>query len=184
MNEAATGYHRRKDPAAVRAALLAAAESLAAANGVQSLTIQAVAAAAGVTKGGLLHHFPGKDALIRALQDLSFSAFEAEIDRLMAADPQPHGRFTRAYIRACLAPAPAPAPGASAALITALWAEPDLRRDWHGWMTRQEARHAATDGGTALKLLRFAADGVWLAMNDGQDVQTLLPALLNATEAA
>lgn len=165
----------------MRAAILAEAEALAGRLGVQALTLQAVAEAAGVTKGGLLHHFPGKEALIGALQELCFTAFEAEIERHMAEDPAPAGRFTRAYVRACLMPVADPAPGASAALITALWAEPALRRDWHGWMARQETRHAATDGTPALKLVRFAADGVWMAMSDGVDGAAWLPELIAAT---
>lgn len=163
----------------MRAAILVAAGQIASAQGVQTLTIQAVAAAAGVTKGGLLHHFPDKDSLIHALRDLAVAAFEAELERMMAADPQPEGRFTRAYIRSCLDPETAL--GGTGALITALWADPAMRHDWYHWMAGLEARHAATDGATRLRLLRYAADGVWMAMTDGQDGLALLPVLLAAT---
>lgn len=180
-DEPATGYHRRKDPEGVRAAILAAAAGLARRGGVQSVTLQAVAVAAGVTKGGLLHHFPGKDPLLQALGALALAEFGAELDRLMAADPQPRGRFTRAYVHTALAPQSPPASGIEPDLITALWGEPDLRRQWYDWIATREAQHAATDGDTALKLVRFAADGLWMAINDGIDAQQWLPELIAAT---
>lgn len=178
-----TGYHRRKNPEGVRAALLAAAADLARRDGVQSLTIQAVAAMAGVTKGGLLHHFPGRDALLNALGDLALTEFGTELDRLMAADPEPSGRFTRAYVRSALAPQAVCGSGVEPQLITALWGEPGLRRQWYDWIAAQEARHAGTDGSPSLKLVRFAADGVWMALSDGIEASAWLPQLLAATRA-
>lgn len=172
------GYHRRKQPDLVRATLLAEAGALAARVGVQALTVQAVAAAAGVTKGGLLHHFPSKDLLVRALQAEAIAGFEAAMDGYMAADPLPRGRFTRAYVRTCL---DGSADGPSPLLIAALWADPALRRDWYAWMSRQEAAHAATDGDPALQQIRLAADGVWLAQTNGNDMSGWLDRLIAAT---
>lgn len=176
-----TGYHRRKNPGQVRAAILAEAQALAARAGVQAVTLQAVATAAGVTKGGLLHHFPGKDALIEALRSATLAAYEAALERHMAADPEPYGRFSRAYIRACLAASDSPDDGPSAQLMAALWTDPGLRGRWYDWMARLEESHAATDGARRLKLVRLAADGLWIAMTDGQDGRDWLPDLLEAT---
>lgn len=47
--------------------LLEAAAGIVAAHGVHELTLEAVAAAAGVTKGGLIYHFKTKDDLLAAL---------------------------------------------------------------------------------------------------------------------
>ncbi len=171
-------HHRRKQPELVRAAILAEAGALAARIGVQALTVQAVAEAAGVTKGGLLHHFPSKDLLVRALQADAIDAFQAAVERCMAADPLSAGRFTRAYVRTCLDGA---AEGPSPMLIAALWADPVLRRDWYRWMARQEAAHAATDGSADLRQIRFAADGVWLAMTNGNELGDWLDRLVGAT---
>lgn len=173
-------HHRRKQPDLVRATILAEAGALAARIGVQALTVQAVAEAAGVTKGGLLHHFPSKDLMVRALQAEAIDAFQSAIAGYMATDPLPAGRFTRAYVRTCLDGA---ADGPSPMLIAALWADPVLRRDWYDWMARQEARHAATDGTPQLQQVRFAADGVWLALTNGNDVSDWLDRLLDATRA-
>ncbi len=47
--------------------LIDVASGIVAAQGVQELTIEGVAAAAGVTKGGLIYHFKTKDELLAAV---------------------------------------------------------------------------------------------------------------------
>src|SRR5205809_615370 len=47
--------------------LLDAAEAVVVRQGIANLTLDAVAAEAGMSKGGLLHHFPTKDRLVEAL---------------------------------------------------------------------------------------------------------------------
>lgn len=167
------GYHRRKRPEAVREAILREAAAFAVERGIQSLTLQAVADRAGVTKGGLMHHFADKPALLSALRNRALEHFAAALERNLEEgnleddpDPDAEGRFTRAYVRTCLASA---RQEAELSLITALWADPELRAAWYAWLADQEALHAATDGGVARKLVRLAADGAWLAAMDGAD---------------
>jgi AcrR family transcriptional regulator len=62
---------------AVRDRILDAAEQLVTADGARNLTLDAVAHSAGVSKGGLLYHFPGKDALLAGM-------IERHIDQLDA----------------------------------------------------------------------------------------------------
>lgn len=52
---------------AARDRILDAAEQLVRDHGARNLTLDAVAQAAGVSKGGLLYHFPGKDALLAGM---------------------------------------------------------------------------------------------------------------------
>jgi AcrR family transcriptional regulator len=52
---------------AARERILAAAEQLVAQQGASNLTLDAVAHAAGVSKGGLLYHYPNKEALLAAM---------------------------------------------------------------------------------------------------------------------
>lgn len=54
-------------PPAARAKLLDAFVTILLEQGERAATLDAVAAAAGVSKGGLLYHFPSKDALVEAL---------------------------------------------------------------------------------------------------------------------
>jgi AcrR family transcriptional regulator len=55
--------------ASTRAALLAAGRKLFGAEGFGGTSIDDIAAAAGVTKGALYHHFSSKDALFRAVYE-------------------------------------------------------------------------------------------------------------------
>lgn len=52
---------------AVRDRILDAAEHIVTADGARHLTLDAVAQVAGVSKGGLLYHFPTKDALLAGM---------------------------------------------------------------------------------------------------------------------
>ncbi|MDZ4394781.1 TetR/AcrR family transcriptional regulator [Cypionkella sp.] len=179
-----TAYHRKKDPEAVREKLLSAAESLALSQGLQAVTMQAVADAAGVTKGGFLHHFPSKEALFQTLFAAYVRRLEAVLDRLMQQDPTPYGRFSRAYLRAALEPAIVEAASLSGGIVSAFNGDPDLRRMWYDWLTAQEQRHIETDGAAILQIVRRAADGLWFASQDGAVLgpgDALLPDLLALT---
>jgi AcrR family transcriptional regulator len=54
-------------PPGARDRILDAAEQLVSAQGASNLTLDAVAQSAGVSKGGLLYHYPSKDALLVAM---------------------------------------------------------------------------------------------------------------------
>src|ERR1700742_37505 len=99
MSEA---HHRKKQPVLVRQQLLEVAARLASAQGMTAVTLDAVSAASGVSKGGLLHHFPSKNALLEALFDNLVTRLDGAIEDVMRDDPIPHGRFTRAYLQAVL----------------------------------------------------------------------------------
>ncbi len=57
----------RRSPEAAREHILRAASGLLAEGGPQHVQVRAVARAAGMTDGGVLHHFNDRDALMRAL---------------------------------------------------------------------------------------------------------------------
>lgn len=86
----------------MRRNLLDCAAKLAADQGVAALSVQAVANAAGVTKGGLFHHFASKQVLLEAVMADLISALDAEIDALISQDCEAYGCFTRAYVNAVL----------------------------------------------------------------------------------
>lgn len=62
-----TSTDRRRGRASSRDRLIAAALEQITLNGLQTLTLDAVAAAAGVTKGGLIYHFKTRDDLLLAV---------------------------------------------------------------------------------------------------------------------
>jgi AcrR family transcriptional regulator len=135
-----------------RAELLDAASTVIRRDGPQALTLAAVAAEAGVSKGGLLYHFKSKRELLDALVARWMDDFERDID----AAP---GSFPERYVRASDG-----AKAEEAGLLAALVADP-------GVLTAVRERHAAwqdriaTEGGDPVDatVARLAADGLWLA---------------------
>ncbi|MFT8418851.1 MAG: TetR/AcrR family transcriptional regulator [Acetobacter sp.] len=65
---------------------------------MQKLTLSLVAQKAGVSKGGLLHHFPNKDQLLDGLFHRELAQLHDEILTTMKNDPVESGRAARAYI--------------------------------------------------------------------------------------
>jgi AcrR family transcriptional regulator len=156
-------HERRKQPELVRRRLLDCAAALAVETGLAGLTIQAVADAADVTKGGLFHHFASKEKLIEGVFNDLLEKLDAEIDDLLARDPVAYGRFTRAYVESALRLMESRVPSPWGALSISMVTDPALRRLWSDWYRAQLVRHAETDSAPALEIARYAADGIWLA---------------------
>ncbi len=70
---------RKKTASDTRKRLLEAAGILSRKIGASGMSLDAVAATAGVSKGGLLYHFPSKHALLRALVEDHVGAFGEEM---------------------------------------------------------------------------------------------------------
>ncbi len=165
--------------AETRARILDAAERIVLERGVAALTLDGVAESSGLSKGGLIYHFPSKDALITAMLGRLIEGVEQRIADHCAGDPDP-GAWTRGYVLGCQpvadsGPHRPPPPGAEpgpdrlkllgAALLAAVAANLSLLAPLHErlpeWMAHQRA-----DGIDALTatVVRLAADGLW--MND------------------
>jgi len=157
-------HHRKKQPVLVRQQLLEVAARLAGEQGMSAVTLDAVSAASGVSKGGLLHHFPTKNALLDALFESLLERFDADIDELMRADPLPQGRFSRAYLQAVSGLKDRPDDSRSWTQVTiALLAEPRLRLRWRQWVAARAEEYIGTDSALDTLIVRFAADGLWFA---------------------
>ncbi|MDX3978195.1 TetR/AcrR family transcriptional regulator [Shinella sp.] len=156
-------HHRKKHPEAVRQQLLEVAARLSLEKGPGSVTLDAVSQAAGVSKGGLLHHFPNKLSLLDGL----FSDLTEKLDRVLAekmqSDPEPKGRFTRAYVAAFFVPEGMDDSEQWKVLTIALISEPHLRERWRQWVERHLAENIGTDSSPDAVLVRYAVDGLWLA---------------------
>src|SRR5262245_30122436 len=81
------------------AVILEAAERVIVQSGVEKATIDEVAREAGVSKGGVLHHFPSKEAIIVGLVTMLVAKFEDDVAARQTLDPVPEGSFTRAFLR-------------------------------------------------------------------------------------
>ena len=110
-------------------------------DGAARSTLDAVAAEAGVSKGGVLYHFASKRALIDGLLERWLDDFEAGVRR--------RSRLAAAYVRACDLSAADPRKAASEfGLLAALIEEPQVleavRERYAGWMERLLAEVVAT----------------------------------------
>jgi AcrR family transcriptional regulator len=145
--------------------ILDAAEEVVLRDGVARLTLDAAAAEAGLSKGGILYHFPTRDALVAGMVAKIIEEFDRDIEHRLADDAGP-GSFTRAYIGATMEPS-APRPDREdrlgAALIAAAAAQPELlvplQEAADRWQDRLE--HDGLDP-TMATVLRLACDGLWM----------------------
>lgn len=158
-----SAHQRKKQPEVIRRALLDQAARIAVEEGVAAVTVQAVAAAAGVTKGGLTHHFPSKQSLIEAMFQEMLDDLGRRIAELVAADPDPRGAFTRGYVVAVFEITPEDRGGPWAALSVLMLSDPSLRAMWSDWFQARLEEAGAGDAGLDLAIVRLAADGIWLA---------------------
>jgi AcrR family transcriptional regulator len=145
--------------------LLDAAERIVRRDGSAKLTLDAVAAEAGVSKGGLLYHFATKEALVSAMLGRMLAAFDSAQERAMASDPVRAGRWTRAWVRTSVSPAgPSEHDTTAAGLLAAVATNPELvapmRDRYAEWRLR-----AADDGipPETAAIVALAADGLWMA---------------------
>jgi len=81
-----------------REKLLAAAENVVLEKGIANLTLDAVASAAGISKGGLLYHFASKEALVVGLVEKLVAGIEVDLQAAYDAEPAGPGRAARAAI--------------------------------------------------------------------------------------
>lgn len=142
-------------------ALLDAAASIMGESGIERLTLDAVARKANLSKGGLLHHFPSKKALITGMFNRLLQQFYALVEQHYSTGSTTAGRWLRAYIHATFDPA-APQMGAElAAMITSVVHDDALllerlREDAQQWDVR-----LSSDGVPSVRarLIRHACDG-------------------------
>lgn len=152
----------KKQPEIVRRKLLECCAQLLIEHGVAGLPLHAVAQAAGVTKGGLLHHFPSKRHLIEAVYEDLLKVLDAEIDYAMSQDPIAFGRYTRAYLGTVFLPFKPANEQLWAALASSTLTDSELRVRWAEWNNARLQRHQDTDSHSSLMIVRYAADGAWL----------------------
>ncbi|MCI2393924.1 TetR/AcrR family transcriptional regulator [Aliiroseovarius sediminis] len=141
--------------------LLDAAEALVLQAGAGALSFDAVAKAAGITKGGVQYAFGTRDNLIRAMITRWGGAFDADVAERTGRDPSP-----KALIRGHLAAtrdADAADHSRSAAMMTALLQHPDQlseTRDWYN--SRLDGLDLAVPEDRQLALAFLAGEGAFL----------------------
>lgn len=108
-----------------RQKILEAAAEISRESGPGNLSLDAVAAKAGVSKGGLLYHFPSKTALLKAVVETFVASFDEELARRKAGKTGRPDALLEAYLELfvedhdCRRPPPS-------GLLAALAQDPDF----------------------------------------------------------
>ncbi len=140
--------------------LLDAADQVVLSQGARRLTLEAVAGEAAVSKGGLLYHFPNKDALISGMIARLIANFESALAQHAGGETNPTA-WLRAYVQTTFDPQFSQAE-ASAGILAAVANNPTLlnplREQYQIW---QQIIEASDLDPIMATILRLAADGLW-----------------------
>jgi AcrR family transcriptional regulator len=165
-----------------RMAILDAANAIIIAKGVNAFTLDSVAQQAGVSKGGLLYHFPSKNKLIEGMIEYLIAEFDAMLEVELA---QNKGDWLSAYIHASFREN-SKLDRVGSALFAAVANDPDLLKPlqthYAQWQEQASANAGSPELGT---IIRMAVDGLWIsdlldfAPPDPAMRQKMLTVLLN-----
>jgi AcrR family transcriptional regulator len=171
-----------------RARLLDAAMKNMLAQGPGGLALDLVAREAGISKGGLLHHFPSKEALIEALLRQLMVEFETLVLRYYEIESNRPGRWLRSYVRASFDDQSHVPLELAARLTESFFQSERLRR-----MVQEDTAHwqqrLNSDGIPAVRatVVRQAADAQWserlIVVQDPAQRQAVMHELLHWIDA-
>ena len=160
---------RERNPRAKRRKIIDAAHQVLRDGGYfKNFTIDKVAEISGVSKGGVLHHFPTKDALVSAATHDVNEQFINQLDKEMDASDGPRaGSMTRSYVNLLMDPTSSQKVFELSPLLLSYindTQDADQPKQFEYWQARTEA-----DGVDVLTatIVRLAADG--LAYNETID---------------
>jgi AcrR family transcriptional regulator len=153
----------RRTRANARTPILEAAATLVATAGVDALTFDGLAEATGISKGGILYHFPSKHDLLHSLVAESVTRFEELWDAFAQRDDVVPGRQARAFLDSYVAVSRTErVANLNFALLAAAAADPTVMKPYAEAYERWQERLAddGIDEATAT-ILRLVADGLW-----------------------
>lgn len=131
-------------------------------DGITAVTFDAVAAETGLTRGGLLYHFPSREALILAAHQHLADQWEAGMEKIAGgkADTVEPAERDAAYIQSCAQMARR----VELLMMLESVGEPDLDSLWQGVLDRWSPPVPDDDDPAALArfVARLAADGLWV----------------------
>ncbi|WP_018922858.1 TetR/AcrR family transcriptional regulator [Salsuginibacillus kocurii] len=146
---------------AKREELLQAASRVIAEQGVKRLTLDRVAQEAGLSKAGLIHHFPSKEALIEAMNAQVTAQFAHEIEQSYQAE----GSYNRAYLNGSLKELNGPDTlNIKNSILAALATNQDLLAPWEEEYSRLKNVMGQENVPSELTaIIRLVSDGLWFA---------------------
>ncbi|RAL24145.1 TetR/AcrR family transcriptional regulator [Thermoflavimicrobium daqui] len=152
-----------KESHSTRSLILKSANRLVLEEGVSKLTLDNVARLAGVSKGGLLYHFPSKKALILGMIENLISKFNDNVKVNIDDQDNKSGQFLRSYLKSTFTDSNL-SKEMNTSLLAAVANNPALlepiRQHYYQW--QQQIEKDGIDPILAT-IIRLAADGLWYA---------------------
>ncbi|WP_079529448.1 TetR/AcrR family transcriptional regulator [Halobacillus hunanensis] len=143
--------------------ILHAAASIVSREGIFNFTLEAVAKEAGMSKGGLLYHYPSKEALVQGMVEHLAESYTGKIESNAEDDPDDIGKWTRAFLNVTFNQT-YPNKDMNAGLLAAKAVNPELlnpiKEAYGEWQHRIE--HDGLDP-VMSTIIRLATDGMWLS---------------------
>lgn len=165
-----------------REQILDAALGVVEEQGVSAVTFESVSTASGISRGGLVYHFPSKDALLLALHEHLAQRWDDELVETLGSEPEAASEDARtiAYAKASARSATGPElllmlESQSNAAYAAAW-----QRVIDRWLPAPTTIDVNDPKALTRFVMRLAADGLWLTESLNQHQ---LPSELRATLA-
>ena len=152
----------KKQPELIRKRILEQAILLAAEKGTSGVSIQSVATGAGITKGGVFHHFANKEILLEEMIKEILFYLDRKVEDIIAQDTREYGKFTRAYIKTSLMQKIDGLVSPWTALSMTTLTDNTFNSLFGQWLQQKIDLYKDTDDHYDLLLLRLASDGIWL----------------------
>lgn len=143
-----------------RESMLDAAEAVVVTQGAVRLTLDAVAKQAQVSKGGVMYHFPSKEALLQALVTRAIERSHAARAKFQPTSPAP-GEVLRAYVRASVGD-PLGNDRVSGALLSVVASDPKLMAPVREFFRKRLPTIAKDVPFERAALIHLATEGLWL----------------------
>jgi AcrR family transcriptional regulator len=155
----------RRTSAQTRAIILEACRQILRRDGMSHLTLEMVARQAGLSKGGLLYHYPTKESLVEALVEFHNDQFEHRLQTFLEKESGQPGAWLRAYALAAVEQIRDPEntnlyAGLFAAEEKFAGANELMRRRYVDWQQQVDA--SGLDPAWAT-LVRLTIDGLWFS---------------------
>lgn len=142
--------------------IMDAAEDIAVKRGSTHITFDELVKQTGLSKGGILYHFPSKKILLKAMVQRMVLSFEHKRDRLASKVGPGEMSNAQTYILASFA-RPEKDTKSSSALMAAAANDPELLSAVREHYARNFQETRSTPNKSALaNLLYLAVDGLWL----------------------
>jgi len=155
--------NEKRSSSDTRELILSAAAKVVLTQGASRMTLEAVAAEAGVSKGGLLYHFPSKDAMIEGMIEHMVQGLTERIRSEYEQDDvgTNQGRWLRALTRVNFQ---SEDHDLSAGLTAAVLLQPDLlETNRKAYETRQTLIEQDGVDIVWANIIRLVGDGIWFS---------------------